>query len=582
MKVEFRKLHRRLAPILFLPLLASALTGVTYRLGKSWFGIPNVVADILMIIHQGEYLGKQLVPIYIFLIALGLLGMSVTGLNLLDGRSSDVSSKQTKPQTRNIHRLLALILVLPLSISAETGVIYRLGKDWFGMSSEQAEFFLRVHQGLYLGATFSVFYVLLSGLGLVTLLIAGIKLMRLGSSSERSQALPSPAKTLSQSTLSNVVVSLRRKTWSAIALFLIVFFGLLYGVTSKILSKKYNALPTELKTQQPYSIHLQDLLIPLGIVGLVFGILAMLLAEKLIQNWRQQKEVQADLYDHDVAIQTLLKAIPDSMLRISMDGTCLSYMPPANKNKSFMLNGDILGKNVTEFLPLEIAKQLIKSAQLALQSGSTHVYQFLIDLDDEKQYQEARISAIGETESLIMIREFANLAPGEIEPKKLPPPHGETSVILVKQQELIQQLELTIEDAKKYNKNHVLCYLAVDQQETIGNNHGSQAGDNLLKLVGEKVNTHLPSTCLIARLDNNELALLLHNYSLEEASMLVDELRQGLNEFSFLWHGKEYPISVSIGLVEIDANSSDVIGVMSAADAACQIAKQKIISKAFW
>ena len=181
MRVEFHKLHRQLALILFLPLLASALTGVAYRLGKSWFKIPNLVENVLMTIHQGEYLGKRLVPIYILLIGLGVVGMSLTGINLL-ARSSSDRAEQTKLTTRSIHRLLGLILLLPLSISAETGIAYRLARDWFDMSSEQVKFLLEIHQGLYLGTTFSAFYVPLLGSSLVALLIAGIKMTSLGRS----------------------------------------------------------------------------------------------------------------------------------------------------------------------------------------------------------------------------------------------------------------------------------------------------------------------------------------------------------------------------------------------------------------
>jgi hypothetical protein len=405
MKVEFRKLHRQLAPILFLPLLASALTGVTYRLGKSWFGVPNWVGDVLMTIHQGEYLGKRLVPIYVLVISLGVLGMSLTGLNMLDRRSSDVKSQQTKLGTRNIHRLLALILVLPLSISAETGVAYRLARDWFGMSEEQVGFLLEIHQGLYLGSTFSTFYVLLLGSGLVALLIAGIKMTSLGRSQiSRQQPQQSPIQTLSQSALSNTIVSLRLKAGLGIILFSIGFFGILYGVTSRILSK-YN---TSVSGATPPTFYHQDLLIPIGIVGLVFGILGLIVVEKLIQNWRRQKEIQAALYESETASSTILRALPDSMLRMKQDGKCISYMP-AKESNSFVLEGDVLGKNVTEFLPTEVAQQLIKYALLALQTGSTQVFQFSIYSDKQKQYQEARISTIGDREFLVIIRQIANL-----------------------------------------------------------------------------------------------------------------------------------------------------------------------------
>lgn len=174
MSAAFRKLHRRIAPILFLPLLASALTGVAYRLGKSWFGIPDSAANFFMVIHQGEYLGLPLVPVYVLLVGLGLVAMIVTGLTMLKRRANHPQAK--KLTIRKVHQILAPIIFLPLLVTAVTGITYRLGKAWFGMSNAQAAIFLRIHQGTYLGAEGRVIYVFLVGLGLLAMLITGIKM----------------------------------------------------------------------------------------------------------------------------------------------------------------------------------------------------------------------------------------------------------------------------------------------------------------------------------------------------------------------------------------------------------------------
>lgn len=77
---QIRKLHRTLAPILFLPFFLTSITGIIYRLAGSWFGVEKEAREFLMVIHQGEFLGDQLKPIYVFLNGLGLIGMLVTGI----------------------------------------------------------------------------------------------------------------------------------------------------------------------------------------------------------------------------------------------------------------------------------------------------------------------------------------------------------------------------------------------------------------------------------------------------------------------------------------------------------------------
>jgi len=76
---QIRKWHRNIAPIVMLPLLITATTGVFYRLSKDWFGLSRDQVHFLMSIHEGEYFGDILKPIYVLLNGLGLFWMLATG-----------------------------------------------------------------------------------------------------------------------------------------------------------------------------------------------------------------------------------------------------------------------------------------------------------------------------------------------------------------------------------------------------------------------------------------------------------------------------------------------------------------------
>lgn len=173
--MNFRKIHRKAAPILFLPLFATALTGVIYSLGENWFGLSDEVVDIFLEIHQGEFLGKPLVPFYVLLMGVGLLGLIITGLTMIKRKLKS----QPKMNARWLHSIVAPIAFLPLAVSSITGIAYRLGRAWFGLSGEQGEILLHIHQGSYFGSFLKPIYVLLVGLGLILLLITGIQMTRI-------------------------------------------------------------------------------------------------------------------------------------------------------------------------------------------------------------------------------------------------------------------------------------------------------------------------------------------------------------------------------------------------------------------
>ena len=65
--VQVRELHRRVAPFVLLPLLVTACSGVGYRLARDWFGFHRDQVHWLMMIHEGEWLGSALEPVFVLL-----------------------------------------------------------------------------------------------------------------------------------------------------------------------------------------------------------------------------------------------------------------------------------------------------------------------------------------------------------------------------------------------------------------------------------------------------------------------------------------------------------------------------------
>ena len=78
-----RELHRTIAPFVMLPLLVTVVSGVSYRLARDWFGFSREQVHWLMTLHEGEWLGPTLEPVVVFLNALGLVWMLLTGGTML-------------------------------------------------------------------------------------------------------------------------------------------------------------------------------------------------------------------------------------------------------------------------------------------------------------------------------------------------------------------------------------------------------------------------------------------------------------------------------------------------------------------
>lgn len=80
--------HRVLGGVLLLPLAATAATGMIYQVGHSWFAMSEETSDLLMTIHEGAWLGKNLKVYYVLVTAFGLLALGLSGLKLIAPRKA--------------------------------------------------------------------------------------------------------------------------------------------------------------------------------------------------------------------------------------------------------------------------------------------------------------------------------------------------------------------------------------------------------------------------------------------------------------------------------------------------------------
>ena len=168
--MSFRALHRRLAPWLFVLLALSAVTGLAYRVGKKWFGVDKEAGNFIMSIHTGEWAGTIFSTLQILAAGLGLLFL------LGSGAAMFLKSKSRQPM-RLFHRLLGIALLLPLTATALTGMAYKFGKDYCGISDETADLLMDIHEGAWLGKEWKVYYVLILGLGLLAAGLFGLGIL---------------------------------------------------------------------------------------------------------------------------------------------------------------------------------------------------------------------------------------------------------------------------------------------------------------------------------------------------------------------------------------------------------------------
>jgi diguanylate cyclase (GGDEF)-like protein/PAS domain S-box-containing protein len=146
---------------------------------------------------------------------------------------------------------------------------------------------------------------------------------------------------------------------------------------------------------------------------------------------------------------------------------------------------------------------------------------------------------------------------------------------LVNRREFEVLLERMLSSVREHDKQHVLLYLDLDQFKVINDTCGHVAGDELLRQITGLMLPLIRDRDTLARLGGDEFGILLEGCLVPQGQQIAHKLLQSLEDFRFVWQGKIFRIGVSIGLVGINAGNGSGPGVMSAADAACYMAKEK-------
>ncbi len=146
---------------------------------------------------------------------------------------------------------------------------------------------------------------------------------------------------------------------------------------------------------------------------------------------------------------------------------------------------------------------------------------------------------------------------------------------LINRSEFEQRLQRALLSALQQGREHALCYMDLDQFKVINDSCGHAAGDELLRQLALLLKGKLRERDTLARLGGDEFALLLENCTVQDALEVADTFRTEVQRFRFKWEDRIFAVGMSVGMVAINRDSGTTANLLSAADAACYVAKDR-------
>jgi diguanylate cyclase (GGDEF)-like protein/PAS domain S-box-containing protein len=146
---------------------------------------------------------------------------------------------------------------------------------------------------------------------------------------------------------------------------------------------------------------------------------------------------------------------------------------------------------------------------------------------------------------------------------------------LYNRREFELRLRSLLDNTAGEQRQHALLYLDLDQFKVVNDTSGHSAGDELLRQLTVIMQAKIRDADMLARLGGDEFGVLLENCPVDQAQRVAEELIEAVKSFHFCWDNKNFVIGASIGMIAVTSENQDGATLLSNADTACYIAKEK-------
>ncbi|MDQ7733369.1 diguanylate cyclase [Halomonas sp. SpR1] len=137
-----------------------------------------------------------------------------------------------------------------------------------------------------------------------------------------------------------------------------------------------------------------------------------------------------------------------------------------------------------------------------------------------------------------------------------------------------RRLEEAFADFQKTSTPSALLLFDLDHFKPINDEGGHALGDEMLRRIAQVVAWEVRRSDHVARQGGDEFGVLLPSCTLAQARKIAESLRQSVSEISVTHAGKEYMVTLSIGVTTFDDIDTSVEDVLARADAGSYKAKE--------
>lgn len=288
--------------------------------------------------------------------------------------------------------------------------------------------------------------------------------------------------------------------------------------------------------------------------------------------------IQTELHAEKERAQVAMRSLGDGVITASPRGH-IQLINPAAERLLGLRPGEALGQRLTAILEvrdeasgkrvstLGAEAQLPTGRRVVLSSGTRSGA--LLEISASHMHDQAGRC----TGTVLVLRDVTE----EVQAKRTLEWEANHDMLtrLANRRAFERRLDSLFRSARSEHRQHALIVLDLDHFKVLNDSEGHAAGDELLRQIALLITTQVRAPDLAARLGGDEFALLLSDCPIGRAETIGRNIAEAIAQIRFYWGGRPHPISASIGVVGIDADTINAQEALSDADTACYAAKEK-------
>jgi len=147
---------------------------------------------------------------------------------------------------------------------------------------------------------------------------------------------------------------------------------------------------------------------------------------------------------------------------------------------------------------------------------------------------------------------------------------------LINRRQFEYYLDKAIKSTRIENsRQHVVCFMDLDNFKIINDTAGHEAGDEFLKQLALLMQSFLRRSDILGRIGGDEFGILLEDCNIDNAISIAEKIRKEIKSFRFIWANNSFEVGASIGLAKLDSTVASLAEIMRNADTACYISKEE-------